>query len=194
MATSMSKSKSKSQPQPQTTRVHPVRVGSDSDSDSPPSDEFLEWIVWLMDRSFRIPGTKIRFGLDPLMGILPIGGDAAAGIIQAAFVLLGVFHYKVPKPIVARMAANVLLDTTVGSVPILGTIFDVFFRANTRNLTLLREVQEQRKLEGTVSTGPSIRYLIIVGLMIATMFAFMVALFVVGIIWLVGLLSDRPVI
>jgi hypothetical protein len=49
-----------------------------------PSDELLDWIAWVMDRSFRIPGTKVRFGLDPLMGILPFGGDAAAGEDGAA--------------------------------------------------------------------------------------------------------------
>src|SRR5437588_3507549 len=89
----------------------------------PPGLEGLERLAWLMDRAIRIPGTPIRVGLDALLGLLPVGGDVLTGIIQVGIVLFAIAHYKVPRAIAARMAANVLLDTTVGAIPILGDAF-----------------------------------------------------------------------
>ena len=93
-----------------------------------------------MDRAFKIPGTPIRVGLDAIIGLLPVGGDVVTGLIQAGIVLVAMIRYRVPKPIAARMAANVLLDIAVGSIPLVGDVFDVFFKANTRNLQLLSQV------------------------------------------------------
>src|SRR5689334_4620196 len=70
----------------------------------------LERLAWLMDRAFHIPGTRIRIGLDALLGLLPVGGDVLTGLVQAALVLVALRHYKVPKIVAARMAANVLID------------------------------------------------------------------------------------
>src|SRR5262245_3134093 len=97
----------------------------------------LEWVAWLMDRAFRIPGTRISVGLDALIGLLPIGGDVLTGLVQAVLVVVAVSHYKVPRTVAARMAANVLIDIAVGAVPLLGDLFDVAFKANTRNIQLL---------------------------------------------------------
>src|SRR5438309_8282766 len=85
----------------------------------------LERLAWLMDRAFRIPGTRISVGLDALIGLLPIGGDVLTGLVQAGLVLVALSHYKVPKPVAARMMANVLIDIAVGAIPILGDLFDV---------------------------------------------------------------------
>jgi Domain of unknown function (DUF4112) len=97
----------------------------------------LERVAWLMDRALTIPGTKISVGLDALLGLLPVGGDVVTGIVQAGLVLIALRQYKVPRAIAARMMANVLLDVAVGSIPILGDLFDVGFKANTRNIKLL---------------------------------------------------------
>jgi hypothetical protein len=97
----------------------------------------LERLAWLMDQAFPIPGTRIRVGLDALVGLLPIGGDVLTGIVQAGLVLVALRHYKVPKTVAARMAANVLIDIMVGAIPLLGDLFDVGFKANTRNVQLL---------------------------------------------------------
>src|SRR5438874_2701806 len=129
----------------------------------PPGLEGLERIAWLMDRAFRIPGTPIRVGLDALLGLLPVGGDVLTGIIQVGIVLFAIAHYKVPRAIAARMAANVLLDTTVGAIPILGDAFDVAFKANTRNIRLLTRVQEQRLAHQPVGTAGSVLYLVGLG-------------------------------
>jgi Domain of unknown function (DUF4112) len=97
----------------------------------------LERLAWLMDRAFHIPGTRIRLGLDALLGLLPVGGDVLTGLVQAGIILVALRHYKVPKVVAARMAANVLLDTAVGAIPLLGDLFDIGFKANTRNVQLL---------------------------------------------------------
>jgi hypothetical protein len=97
----------------------------------------LERVAWLMDRAVTIPGTRITVGLDALLGLLPVGGDVLTGLVQAALVLVALRHYKVPKTVAARMMTNVLVDVAVGSIPILGDLFDVGFKANTRNVKLL---------------------------------------------------------
>ena len=97
----------------------------------------LERLAWLMDRAVKVPGTKVTFGLDALLGILPVGGDVLTGIVQAGLVLVALKHYRVPKAVAAQMMGNVLVDIAVGSIPVLGDIFDVGFKANTRNMKLL---------------------------------------------------------
>jgi hypothetical protein len=99
----------------------------------------FERFAWLMDQAFQIPGTKIRLGLDGLIGLLPIGGDLATGIAQAAFVKLAEQQFDLPKRLVKRMAWNVAIDLLVGAVPILGDVFDIRFKASSRNLTLLKQ-------------------------------------------------------
>jgi hypothetical protein len=97
----------------------------------------LERVAWLMDRAFYIPGTRIHIGLDAILGLLPIGGDVLTGLVQAGLVLVAFRYYKVPKIVAARMAANVLIDVAVGAIPLLGDLFDIGFKANTRNVQLL---------------------------------------------------------
>jgi hypothetical protein len=114
----------------------------------------LERVAWLMDRAVTIPGTRITVGLDALLGLLPVGGDVLTGLVQAALVLVALSHYKVPKAVAARMMTNVLLDTAVGSIPILGDLFDVAFKANTRNIKLLQPYGHRVNIE--TSGQPSI--------------------------------------
>ena len=123
----------------------------------------LEWLAWLMDRSIPIPGTKLTFGLDAILGLIPGGGDLFAGLIQTGLVLTALKHYRVPKAVAARMAANVLLDIGVGSIPLLGDLFDAGFKANTRNLNLLREVHAIQARGGPIPSAPSVRYLWTIG-------------------------------
>ena len=112
----------------------------------------LERLAWLMDRAFHIPGTRIRVGLDALLGLLPIGGDVLTGLVQAGLVLVALRHYKVPRTVAARMAANVLIDIAVGAIPLLGDLFDIGFKANTRNIQLL---EAYRHPEAAAAGRPS---------------------------------------
>lgn len=104
----------------------------------PPIPAWAESLSTLLDDAFVIPGTRIRIGLDAILGALaPGAGDAATGIAAAALVFLG-FKLRVPKLILLRMLLNVGIDALVGAVPVLGDLFDVFYRASRKNLSLIR--------------------------------------------------------
>jgi hypothetical protein len=105
----------------------------------PPIDQHLERIALLMDKAIRIPGTKITFGLDPIIGFfLPVAGDAIGAIVSAYIVLVSV-RYGLPKIIIARMVFNIAADFLVGSIPFLGDAADFVWKVNTRNLRLLNK-------------------------------------------------------
>lgn len=97
-------------------------------------DKFATWL----DAEWRIPLTRIRFGVDPLISLVPVAGDAVAGLMSAYLVHQAARH-GAPRHLILRMMMNVGLDFAVGSVPIVGTIFDVAFKASKRNARLLRE-------------------------------------------------------
>ena len=90
----------------------------------------------MLDEAIRIPGTNIRIGLDALLGLLPGGGDVAAGVFSGEIILQAA-RAGAPTPVLGRMLGNVVLDVVVGSIPILGDVFDVAWRANSRNVRLL---------------------------------------------------------
>jgi len=90
----------------------------------------------LMDDAIPIPGTDQRFGLDPVISVLPIGGDAVAAALSA-YVLLEAILLGVPKRLLGRMVLNIAIDFLGGAIPFLGTLFDVYWKANERNVALL---------------------------------------------------------
>jgi hypothetical protein len=90
----------------------------------------------VLDEAIRIPGTNIRIGLDALLGLLPGGGDVAAGVFSG-LIILQAARAGAPTPVLGRMLGNVLIDVVVGSIPLLGDVFDVAWRANSRNVRLL---------------------------------------------------------
>lgn len=90
----------------------------------------------MLDSRFRIPGTQIRFGFDPILSLVPGVGDLVSPAFAVALLVQAVYQ-GVPKIIMLRMLFNGLLDALIGVVPLAGTVGDVFFRANTRNLALL---------------------------------------------------------
>jgi uncharacterized protein DUF4112 len=89
-----------------------------------------------MDAAVTIPGTNIRFGLDALIGLVPGLGDMA-GAAMSGYIVLAAARLGAPTPVLVRMVANVAIDGVVGSVPLLGDLFDVGWRANIRNTDLL---------------------------------------------------------
>jgi Domain of unknown function (DUF4112) len=94
-----------------------------------------KWAV-LLDSAFQLPGTKLRFGLDPLIGLLPGGGDLVTGFFSVMIVLHAV-RLRIPKVIIARMVFNSAIDMLTGTVPVLGDLVDFAWKANVRNLGLL---------------------------------------------------------
>src|SRR5438445_12837659 len=106
------------------------------------SNEHLDYIAALLDDIFRIPGTKIRFGLDALIGWVPGVGDAMTA--GASFLIVFASWCRGAKGVtLARMIANVLLETAVGAIPVAGDVFHVIWKANRRNYRLLLREREQ---------------------------------------------------
>ena len=99
--------------------------------------ERLETLSYLLDDAIPIPGTNYRIGIDPLLGIVPIGGDALT-LVPSLYIVLEAAYMGLETGTIGRMLFNVFLDATIGSIPIIGTIFDAVWKANTRNLSLLR--------------------------------------------------------
>jgi hypothetical protein len=96
----------------------------------------------LWDRAFGIPGTKWRVGLESLVGLLPVGGDVI-GLGISIYILWQVVQFNLPKTILVRMVFNIAIDALVGSVPILGDLFDITWKANTKNVNLLESHLQQ---------------------------------------------------
>lgn len=94
-----------------------------------------KFAYWL-DAGIRVPGTSLRFGLDPILGLIPGAGDAA-GAVLAGWILVEAIRLGASRATVIRIAGNVALDAVVGAVPVLGDIFDFAWKANLRNVALL---------------------------------------------------------
>ena len=105
----------------------------------------IEALARLMDGAFVVPGTNIRLGLDAIIGLVPVAGDLIGGLISS-YLIWEARRLGAPKWLIARMVTNVLLDTAVGAVPVLGDAFDVMFRANMKNMALLRKHMAKRGL------------------------------------------------
>jgi hypothetical protein len=118
----------------------------------------LEALAKLMDGAFMLPGTSIRFGLDGIIGLVPVAGDMAAGLVSA-YLIWEAKQLGAPKWLIARMVANAFLDTAIGAVPVVGDAFDVLFRANMKNMALLRRHLERKghRLGGTTIEGEAVR-------------------------------------
>ena len=100
--------------------------------------ERLDKLATLFDTALVIPGTNIRFGADALVGLVPGIGDAITTIVSA-YIVYEAHRLGAPSHLITRMIANVAFDSLITAVPVAGNVADVFFRANRRNMRLLRE-------------------------------------------------------
>lgn len=101
-------------------------------------------IANLLDTAIGIPGTKFRIGLDPILGLIPGGGDLITAGISAYMIYLAA-RFGLKKEEIGKMIVNVAIETAIGSIPIGGDIFDAYFKANIRNLEILEKHLEKNK-------------------------------------------------
>ena len=116
-------------------------------------------VAKLMDSLFAIPGTRIRLGVDSLLGLVPVVGDIAAQVV-AGYLIWEARQLGVSKLTLWRMVGNTLIDTVVGAVPLVGDAFDIAFRANMKNLRLLQRHLEKQRYQTAapaVDKGPLIQ-------------------------------------
>ena len=131
------------------------------------STEWLRAISRLLDDAFLVPGTGFRVGIDPLLGLVPVVGDLTT-LSMSFYILITAAKLQVPKATLYRMGLNVIIDYIVGSIPLLGNVFDFFWKANTKNMELLERARvalpaERRKQSFTD------------GLFVAGLFAVLIA-------------------
>lgn len=128
----------------------------------------LDVIADLLDSRFRIPGTDIRFGVDFLVGLVPYAGDLLSFGMSGGLII-AMAKNGASGIVLIKMLWNIFLDTTVGSIPIIGDLFDLSFKANRRNFNLLKEHYDEGKHTG--SAWPAI---ILVGVVLIVMFVLMI--------------------
>ncbi len=113
----------------------------------------VEAVARLMDGLFEVPGTRERLGLDAIIGLVPVLGDLVSQIISS-YIIWEARQLGVSRFTIARMVTNSLIDTAVGMVPFAGDAFDVVFRANLKNLALLRaHVEKHGAVRSTKQDG-----------------------------------------
>jgi len=133
----------------------------------------VEGLAWLLDNSIRVPGTGgRRFGIDAIIGLVPGIGDVVSGAIGLIVVWRG-SRMGLPRVVVGRMLLNTLVDIAVGAIPIIGDAFDLWFKASTRNLGLMRRHLER---PNTSTREDWTAVLLMVGLAVAV---------IVAVVWLV---------
>ena len=127
-----------------TTKAEVLKPGA-RDAEGVFRNENLDMLSHLLDDFIRIPGTPIRFGLDGIVGFIPGVGDIVGGL-ASSIIIIAAWMRGVPRVTVARMVANVAIETVVGAVPFVGNLFDIGWRANRRNYALLtRSLDEPEK-------------------------------------------------
>jgi hypothetical protein len=104
----------------------------------------LDLLADLLDARWKVPGTSIRFGVDAIVGLFPVLGDAAT-CVASLYIVMRAREHGAGNGVIARMLGNVALDTIVGSIPILGSIFDVYYKTNKRNIRLLKSHLDRRR-------------------------------------------------
>ena len=121
-----------------------------------PLADLVERGIHLLDNAVPIPGTRFRIGIDPLLGLIPVVGDAIGGAASCGVLFLAV-QYRVPTRVIGTMVFNVAVDTVVGGVPVVGDLFDFIWKANERNYALLKQHR------GEVCEVPPVSYWILIG-------------------------------
>ena len=148
----------------------------------------LDSLAYLLDNSIPIPGTGARVGIDALIGLVPGIGDLA-GTAMSAYIVMQAARMGAPASVIARMVLNVGVETVVGSIPFLGDLFDAGWKANARNITLLRGSVEDpatvHRSSRAVVTGTALALLLILAVVGVVAFAVVRAIW----FWLAGAAS-----
>lgn len=113
-----------------------------------PGTGWIKSVSYLMDEQFRLPGTKFRFGIDPIINLFPVVGDMTGFLISAGM-LLAMARNGASSKVVVLMSINILVDSIIGPIPVIGHIFDFYFKSNTRNLRLMQEYFVEGKHQGS---------------------------------------------
>jgi hypothetical protein len=131
----------------------------------------IRWFSYALDRSIPVPGTQFRFGLDPILGLVPVAGDIL-GAIASLYILLEAARFHLPRITLIRMVLNILCETVIGIIPVVGNLFDAAWKANTRNLALLEAHIEHPTESRAADRWFFLGLLLAVGLVLLAILAF----------------------
>jgi hypothetical protein len=148
--------------------VHGEVIGHSRREQFASAERRIGRVTKVLDELISVPGTSTKVGLDPVIGLIPIVGDAVAALV-GGWVILEASRFGVPRVVLARMVLNLTVDLAIGAIPLLGDLYDVVFHSNSRNLELFR----RHALDPAASTRGE--QALFIGL----------ALLIVGIVWLV---------
>lgn len=141
----------------------------------------LRKFAFLLDEAFVIPGTRMRFGVDALVGLIPGVGDIIGGVLSA-WILIGAVRHRVPTRVFVRMSANILIDLLFGAVPVAGDVFDFLWEENLKNQRLLEKHRDRRRPPR--SPGQMFLFtILIIGIVAAIALGIIVAA-IAGAVWL----------
>jgi hypothetical protein len=143
---------------------------------------FARFLADLLDRRFTIPGTSIRFGLDPIIGLIPGVGDLIANLTGSLILIAGA-QLGVPKIVLFRMGINIAINAVIGAIPIFGDVLSIWYRSNVRNVELL-----QNSLTQPAKRAVSRDWLLVIALLLAVL-VLMVAS-VIAVVWLLREISS----
>lgn len=135
-----------------------------------------------MDDKFSLPGTRFRFGLDPLINLVPFLGDIIGFAVSLVLVYV-MWRNGASRKLVMLMLINIVVDLTIGAIPVIGNVFDFFFKANKKNIILLREFYYEGKHQGK---GNDI-LAVLLGAFLLLTFLFLYILWK-GFVWLINVL------
>ena len=141
-------------------------TGAGPNLSSDPEMQALELLAWILDSSIQVPGTRFRVGVDALIGLIPVIGDALGALISA-FILAQAARLGAPRVTLLRMGFNIGVEALVGMIPFAGDLFDAGWKANIRNVELLRAHRSDpgraRRVDRLFATGLIVCVLAVVG-------------------------------
>lgn len=136
-------------------------------------------LAWLLDNSIRLPG-GFRIGIDGIIGLVPGAGDILGGFLST-MILYQAYRRNIPKMVLARMLINILIDTSIGAIPLVGDLFDFWWKANLRNARLIDRYQREPGKVYRHSTITTISFVVAVLVLIAALVMAVVSL--VALVW-----------
>ena len=163
-------------------KVHIPEV-VEPDEKLPPDLVALRRFAFLMDEAFSIPGTRIRVGVDALVGLIPGIGDVIGGLLST-WIIAGALRHRVPTRYIVRMIWNIVIDLLFGSIPLAGDVFDFLWEENIYNMRLLEKHRDRTRPPRTVS---AIAGTIIVIMLLIVLLSFVTLAGIIALLfWLIG--------
>ncbi len=157
----------------------PMSAAEGQGGAAPQVSPLAKFLARWLDELLNVPGTKFRIGLDPILAMIPGVGDVVASG-SGMVIILEAVRSGVAIPVLMRMGANMLINTALDAIPLIGPVGSAFFKSNSRNLTLLKNWQTGHQAEIKKST---LRFFVASGILLVVLFAIWVALWLFS-IWL----------